>query len=548
MSPWAQVYDPIGNIWFSGAVALIPILFFFFALLYLHMKGHIACTITVGITFALAVAFYGMPVFMALAACLYGFAYGLWPISWIIIGAVFLYKVSVRTGQFDIIRHSISTVSEDQRIQLLLVAFAFGAFLEGAAGFGAPVAITTALLVGLGFPPIYAAGLCLIANAAPGAFGAMGIPVIVGAQVIGAEPYMVGRLVVMQLIVIGVVIPFWLVGVVDGLRGIRETWPVILVTGATFAITQTLTALVIGPELPDIIAPLVTMVAIPVFLRIWKPSRIFRFETGETPADAIVEKATYTAPQILRAWSPFIILTAFVAVWSIKPFKALFAAGGPLDWTVLVVRFPGLHNLVLKMAPVVPSPTPYAAIFKVDFVSSVGTAILLAGVMSVLFLKMRPKDAVATFTDTLRELKTPIYAIGMVLAFAFLANYSGLSTTLALVLAMTKGAFTFFAPLLGWLGVFLTGSDTSSNALFGGLQAATGRQIGVSGELLVAANTVGGAVGKMISPQSIAVASAAVGLVGQEGALLQFTLKCSIVLAILVGLMTTALVFMGVGT
>ncbi|MBS1074808.1 lactate permease LctP family transporter [Gluconobacter sp. Dm-73] len=547
MSSWAQVYDPIGNIWISGAIALIPILFFFFALLYLHMKGHIACTITVGITFALAVLFYGMPVSTAVAAGLYGFAYGLWPISWIIIGAVFLYKISVRTGQFDIIRHSISTVSKDQRIQLLLVAFAFGAFLEGAAGFGAPVAITTALLVGLGFPPIYAGGLCLIANAAPGAFGAMGIPVIVGAQVIGTEPYAVGRLVVMQLILIGIIIPFWLVAVVDGMRGIRETWPVILFTGVVFALTQSLTALLIGPELPDIIAPLVTMVAIPLFLRFWKPSRVFRFDTGDTPADAVIDNTSYTSSQIMRAWSPFIILTAFVAIWSIKPFKALFAAGGPLNWTVLVIQFPGLHNLVLKTAPIVPNPTPYAAIFKLDFISSVGTAILLAGVMTVLFLKMRPTDALATFRDTLRELRIPIYAIGMVLAFAFLANYSGLSTTLALVLAMTKGAFTFFAPLLGWLGVFLTGSDTSSNALFGGLQAATGRQIGVSGELLVAANTVGGAVGKMISPQSIAVASAAVGLVGREGELLHFTLKCSIILAVLVGLITTALVFMGVG-
>ncbi|MBF0876684.1 lactate permease LctP family transporter [Gluconobacter cerevisiae] len=547
MSSWAQVYDPIGNIWISGAVALIPILFFFFALLYLHMKGHIACTITVGITFALAVLFYGMPFLTAVAACMYGFAYGLWPISWIIIGAVFLYKISVRTGQFDIIRHSISTVSKDQRIQLLLVAFAFGAFLEGAAGFGAPVAITTALLVGLGFPPIYAAGLCLIANAAPGAFGAMGIPVIVGAQVIGAEPYAVGRLVVMQLLAIGIIIPFWLVAVVDGVRGIRETWPVILVAGVTFTVTQSLTALLIGPELPDIIAPLVTMVAIPVFLRFWKPSLVFRFDTGDTPADAVIDNTSYTSSQIMRAWSPFIILTAFVAIWSIKPFKALFAAGGPLNWTVLVIQFPGLHNLVLKTAPIVPSPTPYAAIFKLDFISSVGTAILLAGVVTVMFLRMRPTDALATFRDTLRELRIPIYAIGMVLAFAFLANYSGLSTTLALVLAMTKGAFTFFAPLLGWLGVFLTGSDTSSNALFGGLQAATGRQIGVSGELLVAANTVGGAVGKMISPQSIAVASAAVGLVGREGELLHFTLKCSIILAVLVGLVTTALVFMGVG-
>ncbi|EHH68887.1 lactate permease [Gluconobacter morbifer G707] len=300
MSLWTQVYDPIGNIWISGLVALIPILFFFFALLYLRLKGHIACTITVSLTLALAIACYGMPVLMALSACLYGFAYGLWPISWIIIGAVFLYKVSVRTGQFDIIRHSIASVSEDQRIQILLVAYAFGAFLEGAAGFGAPVAITTALLVGLGVPALYAAGLCLIANAAPGAFGAMGIPVIVGAQVIGADPAEVGRTVVEQLFLIAFLIPFWLVAVADGVRGIRETWPAIVVAGDSFALIQTGTAVFLGPELPDIIAPLMTLVILPVFLKFWQPKNIFKFQSPEKPLTAS-PKDTFTPRQIFRA-------------------------------------------------------------------------------------------------------------------------------------------------------------------------------------------------------------------------------------------------------
>lgn len=544
--PWQQIYDPAGNIWLSGFVALVPILFFFFALLGLKMKGHIACTITVLITLTIAVMFYGMPALTAVSAGLYGFAYGLWPISWIIIGAVFLYKISVKTGQFDVIRHSISTISEDHRIQILLVAYIFGAFLEGAAGFGAPVAITTALLVGLGVPAITAGGLCLIANAAPGAFGAMGIPVIVGGQVIGADPAIVGIHVVRLLFVIAFIIPFWLIAVADGMRGLRETWPAIVVAGGSFALIQTATAVFIGPELPDIIAPLCCLVILPVFLKFWQPKHIFKFSSPtETAATAATAQpaATYTTGQIFTAWTPFIILTGFVAVWSIKPVKHLFAAGGPLSWTTLTFNFPGLHDRVLKAAPLVDHPTPYHAVFHLDFIACVGTAILLAAITSVFVLKMKPAAAVATFVETLKELKISIYAIGMVLAFAFLANYSGLSATLALVLARSGSAFTFFAPILGWLGVFLTGSDTSSNALFGGLQAATGRQIGVAGDVLVAANTVGGAVGKMISPQSIAVASAAVGLVGKEGELLGFTLKCSIILALLSGVATTILVY-----
>ncbi|OUI87843.1 L-lactate permease [Acetobacter sp. DmW_043] len=540
---WQQIYDPVGNIWLSGLVALTPILFFFFALLVLKLKGHIACTITVGITLAIAILFYKMPALTAVSAGLYGFSYGLWPISWIIIGAVFLYKISVKTGHFDIIRHSISSVSEDHRIQVLLVAYSFGGFLEGAAGFGAPVAITTALLVGLGVPAITAGGLCLIANAAAGAFGAMGIPVIVGAQVIGAAPDAVSAHVGYLQMVIAFIIPIWLVAMSDGLRGLREIWPAIFVAGASFALLLGGTAVFIGPELPDIIAPLGTLIILPFFLRFWQPKHIFKFKNDTQAVTPAVTARACSMAEIARAWSPFVILTFCVALWSLKPVKRLFAAGGPLNWTTLTFNFLGLHDKVLKSPPLTDMPTPYHAVFHLDFISCVGTAIILSAIISVFVLRMKPAVAAETFFETISSLKISIYAIGMVLTFAFLANYSGLSTTLALVMARSGRAFTFFSPVLGWLGVFLTGSDTSSNALFGGLQAATGRQIGVTADILIAANTVGGAVGKMISPQSIAVASAAVGLTGQEGKLLGFTLKCSIILALLCGAATSLLVY-----
>ncbi|KVJ38622.1 L-lactate permease [Enterobacter hormaechei subsp. steigerwaltii] len=397
MSLWQQNYDPAGNIWLSSLIASLPILFFFFALIKLKLKGYLAATYTVAIALLVALFFYKMPVDRALASVVYGFFYGLWPIAWIIIAAVFVYKISVKTGQFDIIRSSILSITPDQRLQMLIVGFSFGAFLEGAAGFGAPVAITAALLVGLGFNPLYAAGLCLIVNTAPVAFGAMGIP----------------------------------------------------------------------------------------------------------------------------------------------PFKALFAPGGALYDMVINISVPFLDKMVARMPPVVHDATPYAAVFKFDWFSATGTAILFAAILSVVWLRMKPAAAVQTFAATIKELMLPIYSIGMVLAFAFISNYSGLSSTLALALAHTGHAFTFFSPFLGWLGVFLTGSDTSSNALFAALQATAAQQIGVSDVLLVAANTTGGVTGKMISPQSIAIACAAVGLVGKESDLFRFTVKHSLIFTCMVGVITT---------
>ena len=554
MQHWQQIYDPMGNIWLSSAIALIPIIFFFLALAVFRLKGSLAGTITVILALLVALFLYQMPVTLALSSAIYGFFYGLWPIAWIIIGAVFLYKVTVKTGQFDIIRSSILSLTEDQRLQMLLVGFAFGTFLEGAAGFGAPVAITAALLVGLGFKPLYAAGLCLIVNTAPVAFGAMGIPIIVAGQVSGVETHAISQMVGRQLPFIVPIVLVWIMAIMDGWRGVRETFPAIVVGGGSFAIAQFLTSNYIGPELPDITAAIASLVSLTLLFKVWQPKHIFRFENqvdgknqmGDTKSVSAPLPTTHYSPaQIIKAWMPFVILTAMVSLWSIKPFKDLFVKGkngqpdGALVDMVMSINVPYLHNAVQKLPPVVTKITDYAAIYKFDWFSATGTAIVLAAIISIVMLKMRPKEALSTFGETVKELRTPIYSIGMVLAFAFIANYSGLSATLALALAHTGKAFTFFSPFLGWLGVFLTGSDTSANALFAALQATTAQQIGVPEVLLVAANTSGGVTGKMISPQSIAIACAATGLVGKESDLFRFTVKHSIIFTIMMGALIT---------
>ena len=417
---WQQNYDPAGNIWLSALVALIPIVFFFLALTKLRLKGYQAGTVTVLLALGVALLFYQMPVSAALASAVYGFFYGLWPIAWIIVAAVFLYKLSVKTGQFDVIRSSILSVTHDQRLQLILVGFCFGAFLEGAAGFGAPVAITAALLVGLGFKPLYAAGLCLIANTAPVAFGAMGIPVIVAGQVSGIDPFLIGQMAGRQLPFMTILVLFWIMAIMDGWRGVKETWPAVLVGGGSFAVVQFLTANYIGPELPDITSAIVSLIALTAFLKVWQPKRIFRFDTAESttsqttgtkaPAAAKPQAgatAPLTAGAIVKAWSPFIILTGMVTIWSIKPFKALFAAGGPLASTIISIPVPMLDKLVAKMPPVVAQATPYGAVYTFNWLAATGTAILIAAVLTIAFARFSPAKAVATLGETVRELVIP---------------------------------------------------------------------------------------------------------------------------------------------
>ncbi|MDE1164519.1 MAG: lactate permease LctP family transporter [Pseudomonas sp.] len=551
MQTWQQLYSPLGSLGLSALAAVIPIVFFFLALAVFRLKGHVAGTITLVLSILVAIFAFQMPADMAIAAAGYGFIYGLWPIAWIIVAAVFLYKLTVKSGQFEIIRSSVLSITDDQRLQVLLIGFCFGAFLEGAAGFGAPVAITAALLVGLGFNPLYAAGLCLIANTAPVAFGALGIPIIVAGQVTGIDAFKIGAMAGRQLPLLSVFVPFWLVFMMDGMRGVKETWPAALVAGASFAITQFFTSNFIGPELPDITSALVSLIALTLFLKVWQPQRSAATASAGAAVVGSLSKGStpspYTLGQIFKAWSPFLILTVLVTIWTLKPFKAMFAAGGAMYSTVFSFAIPHLDALVIKTLPIVATPTPIAAIFKLDPIAATGTAIFLSAVVSMLVLKINFKIGLTTFKETLYELRWPILSIGMVLAFAFVTNYSGMSSTMALVLAATGAAFPFFSPFLGWLGVFLTGSDTSSNALFSSLQATTAHQIGVSDVLLVAANTSGGVTGKMISPQSIAVACAATGLVGKESDLFRFTLKHSLFFATIVGLITLAQAYVFTG-
>lgn len=556
MVTWTQMYMPMGGLGLSALVALIPIIFFFVALAVLRLKGHVAGAITLILSILIAIFAFKMPIDMAFAAAGYGFIYGLWPIAWIIVAAVFLYKLTVASGQFDIIRSSVISITDDQRLQVLLIGFSFGALLEGAAGFGAPVAITGALLVGLGFKPLYAAGLCLIANTAPVAFGALGVPILVAGQVTGIDPFDIGAMAGRQLPFLSVLVPFWLVAMMDGWKGVKETWPAALVAGGSFAVTQFFTSNYIGPELPDITSALVSIVSLSLFLKVWRPKNTeTAISMGQSAGAMVVNKPSSGGPvpseyrlgQIIRAWSPFLILTVLVTIWTMKPFKALFAPGGAFYSLVINFQIPHLHQQVLKAAPIAAQPTPMDAVFKFDPLSAGGTAIFIAAIISIFILGVGIKKGIGVFAETLISLKWPILSIGMVLAFAFVTNYSGMSTTLALVLAGTGVMFPFFSPFLGWLGVFLTGSDTSSNALFGSLQSTTAQQINVSDTLLVAANTSGGVTGKMISPQSIAVACAATGMVGRESELFRYTVKHSLIFASVIGIITLlqAYVFTG---
>ncbi|HXP96489.1 MAG TPA: lactate permease LctP family transporter, partial [Telmatospirillum sp.] len=492
MQTWTQVYDPLGNLWLSSLVAALPIIFFFLALTVFKMKGHVAGTITVIIAALVAALCYHMPVTIALAAVGDGFCFGIWPIAWIIVAAVFLYKLTVKTGQFEIIRASIVSVTEDQRLQMLLIGFSFGAFLEGAAGFGAPVAITSALLVGMGFEPIYAAGLCLIANTAPVAFGAMGIPILVAGQVSGLDPFRVGAEAGRVLAVMTLLVPFWVIFIMDGWKGIKETWPAVLVAAVTFDIGQLLASNFIGFELPAILGSIFSLVGTAVFLKFWKPKNIFRFaHTKPTGA----QTKSYSGGQVFMAWSPYIILTLSVVLWNLPFFKVLFAKGGALYETTITFAVPYLDKLVLKAPPIAKVLTAYPASFSLNLVSATGTSILAAAIVSMIVIRAKVSVGFSTFFEVLNDLKKPIWTIGSVVAFAYVCNYSGISSTLALMFAESGKAFTFFSPVLGWVGVFLTGSDTSANALFCALQGATAQQIGVSDLLLVAANTTGGTIG-----------------------------------------------------
>jgi L-lactate transport len=540
---WVQNYNPLGNMALSFLVACVPIAFFFWALAIKKMKGHWAGLFTVLIAVLEAVLIYRMPVVPAVSATIDGAFQGLWPIGWIIVTAVFLYKLTVTSGHFDLIRDSIASVTEDRRLQALLIAFSFGAFLEGTAGFGTPVAIAGGLLAGLGFNPFYAAGLCLIANTAPVAFGGVGIPILTSAQVSGIDVTSISQMVGRQVPFLSLFVPFWLVFIMAGWKKTIEVLPPILVCGISFAATQFFTSNYLGPELPDVASAIISLVAVTLFLKVWKPKTIFRFK-GEAPvlppsggfteqAAALEGRPKHSLANVLQAWSPFIALVVVICLW------------GGSDWVktllgrlTVLIPVPGLDGAVFKAAPLVSQPAPYAAVYKFDLLAATGSSIMVACILSKFLLQLTWKQWLRTLGETLKSLMLPLLMITSVLGFAYIDNYSGMSATLGLGLASTSAAFPFFSAVIGWLGVFLTGSDTSSNALFSNLQKITAHQIGVDPTLLVAANSSGGVAAKMISPQSIAVAAAATGQVGKEGSLFLFTIKHSLFFLAIIGIIT----------
>ena len=518
---WTQVIDPCHNRLASLGVALVPVLAIFWALVIRKMKGYQASLLATALALLVAIGIYCMPVTLALLSTLNGAIYGLFPICWIVLPAVFLFNITVRSGQFAIIRQFMASITSDRRIQALLIAFSFGSFLEGTAGFGAPVAITAAMLTGLGFNPLYAAGICLIANTAPVAFGSIGIPITVASQVTGLPEQAISQMVGRTLPLLSALLPFYLVILMAGFRRAKEVAPAALVSGLSFALIQALSSNFLGPALPDVLAGIGSIVGLLVLLRWWRPKTIWRFPDESASAVRSTDPAPPAdRPHLLWALSPFIALTVIIIIWGIQPIKDWLNAKGTITFQV-----PGLHNAILDV-----NGHPIPHLFRLNYLSAAGTAIMLAALISLLLSGLRPREGLRVFTSTVHQLRYPILTIAAVLAFAYIVNDSGITLTIAGALAASGVLFPFFAPLLGWLGVFITGSDTSANALFGKLQSSTATSIGVDPVVTVAANVSGGVVGKMISPQSIAVAAAAGGLVGRESELFRFTVRHSFIL------------------
>ena len=531
---YQQITDPFGNIWLSAFVAFLPIFCFLICLLVFKLKGYQAGFLTVVLASIIAFFAYDMPFSLIGASFIQGFIQGIWPIAWIIIAAIFLYKLSVKSGSFEVIKKSVMSITPDHRIQVILIGFCFGSFLEGAIGFGGPVAITAALLVGLGLRPLYAAGLCLIANTAPVAFGAVGIPIIALANLVGVEQHAISAMVGRMLVPLSLTIPFFLVFLMDGMKGVRETFPAIFVAALSFTATQFLSSNFLGAELPDIVSAIVSLACTTIFLKIWSPKNIFRLDDVKDFSN----HNTLSFGEVFRAWLPFILLIGCIILWTQPWFKALFAKGAIFDYTQITLVFNNIEGAITS-----DTGKAISLSLPINLIAlQAGTAILLAAFLTIFFLKIKSSDAAECFWDTLKEMSIPCITIGLVVAFAFIAKNSAMSATLGLAFAQTTGAaFPFFSPIIGWIGVFLTGSDTSSNLLFGPLQQVAAHNLSIPQALFLAANSVGGVVGKMISPQSIAIACAAVGLVGKESDLFKFTFKYSVALIILIGLWTLAI-------
>ena len=548
---WVQTYDPLGSVWLSTALAAAPIVI----LLGLLVAGVSAAQAAfAGLATALGVAIlgFGMPKSAAFAAAGYGAAFGLLPIGWIVLTAVFLFHLTVRAGQFEVVKRSVAALSPDRRMQALLIAFSFGTFVEGAAGFGTPVAISAALLIGLGFSPLYAAGLALLANTSPVAFGALGTPIITLAEISGIDEMAISQMAGRQLPFFSLIVPAWLVAVMSGWRGVVGCWPAILVCGGSFASIQFLTANFHGPTLVDVVGGLGSLMCLALFLRVWQPKEIWRFP--DEPAVEVHDDGTpLSRGQVFYAWVPWAILSVAVFLWGWPSFKSVLE-GGPKDhpngigpYAKRLIAVPQLDKRIYRTSPVAEVPEgadraakPEEAVFKFNWLSATGTGILLAAVLSAAWLRISPGVFVQQFGETLFKMRVALWTISCMLAIAFVTKYSGCDATLGLAFTRTGWFYPFFAPMLGWLGVALTGSDTSSNALFGSLQKITAEQLDLNPVLIVASNSTGGVMGKMIDAQSIVVAAVATEQSGGEGRILRFVFWHSIVLAMLVGLLTLA--------
>ncbi len=537
---WSQVYDPFGSMFVSACVAVIPVVVLLAGIGLFEIRAHIAALLGLIAALAVAIFAYGMPAQMAGMAAAYGAAFGLLPIGWIILNVIFLYRLASEKGEFEILQKSIGAISSDRRLQLLFVAFSLGAFFEGAAGFGTPVAVTAAMLIGLGFPPLAASGLSLIANTAPVAFGALGTPLVALAAVTGLDLHELSATVGRQLAPFAIIVPFWLLWAFVGFRKMIEVWPPVLVAGVSFAIPQYLVSNFHGPWLVNVVASLVSMGALALFLRVWSPAVPMTEVPNASASDMPVKSATvaYPLPVMLRAWTPWIILAIFVFLWGTPQVRAA------LDG-LWIEKLPvaGLHELVQKVPPVVAAPHAEAAVFSLNLLSATGTGILFSAIISGLFLGYSIPQLLRMYVSTIYVVRYSLLTIACMMSIGFITRYSGSDATLGLTLAQTGWAYPFFGTLIGWLGVALTGSDTSSNVLFGGLQRITAEQLGINPVLMAAANSSGGVMGKMIDAQSIVVASTATKWYGHEGRILRFVFFHSLALATLVGLLVMGQVY-----
>ena len=527
---WQQNYHFAGgSLGYSALIAATPLLVLCYLLGVRRKPAWIAALSALGVAWVVVLLGVRMPVRQAVAATLNGAAFGLFPISWIVFSSILLYRIAIDTGKFEIIKDSLGALTNDRRLQLLLIAFSFSSFIEGSAGFGSPVAVSAAMLTGLGFPPFQAAVFCLLGNTAPVAFGSIGIPIITLTQITGLPMPLLSAMTGRILCVIAVLVPIYMLVLMAGMRKTLAVWPALLACGVGFGAMQLFVSNAVGPELTDILSALTSIGAMVVLMRFWQPARTFRLPHDEPATE---RHTKHGAGTMLLAWTPYLLLVVFVLLWGYMPVKGL------LERATVIVPVPGLHNMIQRIPPVTAQPSPYAAVYTLNWLSAAGTSCFLACFVAALALGVRPRRFGSLYLATIRQLALPMVTIASVLALAFLMNYAGMTSTLGLAFAATGAAFPFFSAMLGWLGVVLTGSVTSSNALFGNLQVVTATSLGMNPILTASANAAGGVMGKMISLQSIAVAVAATGMaVADEGKLFRFTLRHSIVLVTIVGLL-----------